>query len=386
MSSHTDTSANIIWRIIWRVLVHAAIVIGAFCLSCAAVSAEGDVWKQAVASKPWHFPRDHGAHPDYRTEWWYFTGNLVDERSGRHGYQLTFFRHGLRRAPQHPENPWSVRDVYLAHFAVSDGEARIFRFAQLSSRDGPDLAGASVKGMDVRCLNWSARMKGKHIFLNARKDGMELRLQLTPRKPPVFHGAGGLSKKGSEEGQATYYYSFTDLETKGLITLPHRREPLQVTGTSWFDQEFGSNQLSKEQTGWDWFSIHLSDGREIMIYFLRRKDGALEPASSGTLIETDGRFRHMKLSDIAVEARGYWKSPRSGAMYPARWHVSIPSAQIEIALHPLVADQELNTEGTTGVIYWEGAVEGRGASGGKDVTCRGYVEMTGYAGSMGGLF
>ena len=229
-------------------------------------------------------------------------------------------------------------------------------------------------------------MKGNTILVEARRQGMELSLRLTPRKPLVFHGEGGLSKKGPNKGQASYYYSYTDLQTDGTIRTPGSQSALRVKGTSWFDHEFGSNQLAQDQVGWDWFSLHLSNGQDLMIYLLRRKDGSLEPASSGTLIDRSGKATHLKLSEIGIEPLSHWKSSQSGAVYPSRWRITISMSNLQLILAPLVANQELVTGGSTGVTYWEGLVTGTGTSDGRQVTCEGYAEMTGYAGSLGGIF
>ena len=348
--------------------------------------ADGQKWRQAVGPWTWVFPRDHGAHPEFRTEWWYFTGNLRDPAEKRFGYQLTFFRQGVVFEAKEPSSPWAIRDVYLAHFTLTDVSAGRFQYAERVSRKGPGLAGADEKGMHVWLLNWMAKMEGKKISLEARQQGMELSLDLVPQKPLVFHGKNGLSQKGPAAGQASYYYSYTDLETDGFIKTGLSQTPVRVNGVSWLDHEFGSNQLTPEQVGWDWFSLHLSDGQDLMIYFLRRKDGTVEPSSSGTLVTRSGGSIHLKLSEIGVEVLDFWKSPKSGGKYPSRWKVSIPAAKIELEINPLVASQELLTEGSTGVTYWEGAVAGKGTSAGKSVTCEGYVELTGYAGSLGGLF
>jgi predicted secreted hydrolase len=343
-------------------------------------------WARVTAPRKWAFPQDFGAHPEYRTEWWYFTGNLKDLAGKRYGYQLTFFRQGIRYRLPAPSNAWDIRDVYLAHFAVTDVSNGKFRAADRLSRAGPGLAGASQEGMHVWLLNWSARMKGRVIQLEARDSEKELRLELVSGKPPVIHGEKGYSQKGPSRGQASYYVSFTDLETRGSLKLPGSASPVEVMGVSWFDQEFGSNQLTPEQRGWDWFSLHLSDRLDLMIYFLRLKDGSVEPASSGTLVFADGSSRHLKLSDFSVTVLDRWKSPRSKGEYPSRWRIQVPSAQIDLTIDPLLADQELQTEESTGITYWEGAIGGKGLSGGKEVTCEGYVELTGYAGSLGGIF
>jgi len=345
-----------------------------------------DDWQKVTAPRKWVFPQDFGAHPEYRTEWWYFTGNLKDAAGKRYGYQLTFFRQGIRLHAPAPPNAWDIRDIYLAHFAVTDVSNGKFQAADRLSRAGPGLAGASREGMQVWLLNWSARMRGPVIHLEARDADKELRLDLTPRKPPVIHGQKGFSQKGPAPGQASYYVSLTDLKTHGFLKLPDSASPFEVRGVSWFDQEFGSNQLTQEQKGWDWFSLHLSDGLDLMIYFLRLKDGSVEPASSGTLVAADGSSRHLRLSDLTVTVLDRWKSPRSKGEYPGRWRIQVPSAKIDLTISPLLADQELQTEGSTGITYWEGAVAGKGLSGVREVACEGYVELTGYAGSLGGIF
>lgn len=343
-------------------------------------------WQQAMGPRTWSFPGDHGRHDRYRTEWWYFTGNLADPGGARYGYELTFFRQGLRPAPLDPANPWSLRDVYLAHFALTDVRAGTFWFAEQLSRPGPGLAGAAESGLYVWCLNWSAgdTRGGKAITLSARRDGRELNLALTPRKPPVLHGQRGLSKKGDAPGQASYYYSLTDLKTSGTIRTAGNKPAVAVSGRSWFDHEFGSNELAADQAGWDWFGLHLSDGRELMLYFLRKKDGSREAVSSGTLVEPDGRSRHLSLAEIKVEALAFWKSPRSGGRYPSRWRIAVPSAGIDVEIACLTADQELDTAASTGIVYYEGAVAGKGVSAGRQIEAEGYAEMTGYAGSLGG--
>ncbi len=346
----------------------------------------GEQWRQAVGPWNWSFPRDHGAHPEFRTEWWYFTGNLRDGSGNRYGYQITFFRQGVRLKASDPGNPWSLRDLYPAHFALTDARSGAFYHAEQITRSGPGLAGAATGGLSVWNLRWSAKMEGDRIRIRAQHGEMELALDLRPRKPLVLQGDRGLSRKGPGKGQASYYYSFTNLATTGTIRTPGSPMPVPVEGVSWFDQEFSSNALTKDQVGWDWFSLHLSDGRDLMLYFLRKKDGTVEKESSGTLVEADGRSRSLKLGEIAVEVLDTWTSPRSGGRYPSRWRIRVPAAGIDLRLAPLVPAQELITEGSTGVTYWEGAVDGKGSSAGRPAACEGYVEMTGYAGSLGGLF
>jgi predicted secreted hydrolase len=366
-------------------LISFLIVMGCFYYGYFVV-AYANNWRQAIGPWKWVFPRDHGSHPEFRTEWWYFTGNLTDPSKKQFGYQLTFFRQGVLFKANDSSYPWAIRDVYLAHFTLTDVSSGQFWYADRASRKGPGLAGASEEGMHVWLLNWMAKMEGSRIRLEARYQDMELSLDLVPQKPLVFHGKNGLSQKGPMEGQASYYFSYTDLEVKGFIKTPLSQTSIRANGISWFDHEFGSNQLTPNQAGWDWFSLHLSDGQDLMIYFLRRKDGTVEPSSSGTLVTRSGDAIHLKLSEINIEVLDYWKSPRSGGKYPSRWRMKVPSARIEMEISSLVTSQELLTGGSTGVIYWEGAVAGKGTSAGKPMTCEGYVELTGYAGSLSGLF
>jgi predicted secreted hydrolase len=365
-----------------RAAVVAIFIFGLF--FPASLFSEG--WREASTPRRWSFPRDHGSHPEYKTEWWYFTGNLNDNGGKRYGYQLTFFRYGLVLQPSQPANAWSIRDMYLAHFAMTDGSKNAFHYAERVSRAGPGLAGAKGTGMDVHVLGWSAAMEGKRIDLRAAHGGMELALRLTPVKPIVFHGDRGLSKKGPGSGEASHYYSFTDLKTEGTIKPPGMKASVAVRGTSWFDQEFGSNQMTEDKAGWDWFALHLSDGRDLMVYYLRKNDGTVERESSGTLVERDGASRHLRLADIETTVLFYWKSDKSAGRYPAVWRIRVPIAAIDVTVNPLVPGQELITTASRPITYWEGAVAGKGLSQGKEVAIEGYVELTGYAGTLGGIF
>jgi predicted secreted hydrolase len=352
----------------------------------AATWGDDGAWLHADQPRVWRFPRDHGAHPDYRTEWWYFTGILRDQNNKLYGYQLTFFRHGLTRSSGKRTNVWSVSDLFLAHFAITDVTGKRFFVDERVSRTGPGLAGASLDGMKVWILDWSIYEKNSTIYLKAKSVLTEIELRLVPRKPLVLHGNRGLSRKGDRPGQASYYVSYTDLETTGSLKLPGSPGALSIHGVSWFDHEFGSNQLTKEQIGWDWYSLHLSDGRDLMLYLLRRVDGTIEPASSGTVVGKTGTPHHIVLSDLQISVLERWRSPASGATYPSKWRIVIPSEAIDLSVAPMAADQELRTQASTGVTYWEGAVQGTGMSEGRPIVAEGYIELTGYAGKIGGLF
>ena len=380
------------------VLPVIALAVAAGFVETAAFSGSGDEWRRAEGGWAWSFPRDHGAHPEFKAEWWYFTGNLSDAGGARYGYQLTFFRRGVRFEASHPANPWSVRDVFMGHFTLTDAGRRTFRAEDLLSRagpglartgtgkPGPGLAGAKTDGLEVWLLNWSARMKNGKVQLEARRGGIEIRLTLMPRKSAVLHGEKGLSRKGPGEGQASFHSSITDLETRGEIVLEQGGRRIPVSGKSWFDHEFGSEMLGKDLIGWDWFSLHLSDGADLMIYLLRRADGSIEPASAGTFIPASGAARRLTLGDISVEALDRWRSGKSGGVYPSRWRIRIAKEGIDLLIAPLLDDQELVSAGLPDLVYWEGAVEGKGRSGGREVSGEGYVELTGYAGNLRRVF
>jgi predicted secreted hydrolase len=246
------------------------------------------------------------------------------------------------------------------------------------------LAGAREDRLEVRVGDWYLEARGENHHLKARQDGIGLDLMLTPLKPPVLHGEGGYSRKVADAEVASHYYSITRLATRGKLFLGKRI--LEVTGTSWLDREFSTSQMGENQVGWDWFSLQLADGTDMMLYVMRRQDGSLDPASSGTLVDAKGQTRHLTLADFTIKPTGTWKSPHSGATYPSGWQVSLPGAGYTLTLKPTLADQELRTGGTSPIIYWEGQVNITGAGNQQPVTGQGYVELTGYAGSLGGRF
>lgn len=327
------------------------------------------------------FPRDHGAHEAFRTEWWYYTGQLIAKTGRSFGYQLTFFRRGMMR--EHVKtlpSQWAVTQLYLAHFAVSDlGQGR-FHYAEKISRAGLGKAGADHDRLHVWVDRWSAESPTATSgvqTLRAADGDLALQLTVSQEKPLVVHGSDGISRKGSAAGQASHYYSFTRLATTGQLTIG--TESFDVTGTSWMDHEFGSADLDKGLAGWDWFSLQLDDQRELMLYRLRRTDGSADPVSSGTLIDREGRGQHLSIKDFTLEPTSYWTSPTSKARYPQRWRLTIPSQRLSLELAPLIAEQELSTTRSTQVTYWEGAIETTGTSQGKPIKGQGYMELTGYA-------
>lgn len=338
-------------------------------------------FRPALAGYSYLFPRDHGSHDEFRTEWWYYTGHLSTASGRRYGYQLTFFRRGVDQASVR-SNPsrWAIRDLYLAHLALSDHDQARFRYAEKISRAGIGKAGAETGRLRVWIDRWSAEalpsVQDRH-HLRASAEDFSLDLFVTPEKPPVIHGEGGVSRKGGALDQASHYYSLTRLATTGTVTVAG--ETLAVSGTSWMDHEFGSGDLGPDQVGWDWFSIQLENQTELMFYRLRRADGTTDPASSGTLVFPDGRSQHLLTSDVHIEALDHWTSGQSGTRYPSRWHIEVPTAGLMLDLIPRLSNQELMTRRSTQVTYWEGAVEVTGKLREASIAGLGYVELTGYA-------
>jgi len=342
----------------------------------------------ALPGYRYQFPRDHASHPAFQTEWWYYTGHLKSSDGRRFGYELTFFRHALLPRLANRQSKWAIRDLILAHLAVTDETGRRFYYTDRASRTALGVAGADAttakKLPRVWLGSWALRFGGQRGEVQTVRAGgasgdTEFAIELTQRalKPAVLHGRNGISQKSQGHGHASHYYSFTRLATSGTLRIGSTR--YAVSGQSWFDHEFGSGQLGKTQTGWDWFSIQLADGRELMLYQLRLRGGGVDPDSSGTLIERDGKTRHLRRAEFRIEPLASWRSPHSGANYPARWRVTLPRENIQLQIVPVMADQELNTDRSTRISYWEGSVRVTGTQRGKVLHGAGYVELTGYA-------
>jgi predicted secreted hydrolase len=330
------------------------------------------------------FPRDLGPHDDYQTEWWYYTGNLAAEDGRQFGFELTFFRRALTPPGQAPPavesiSDWRTNQVYLAHFTISDIAGQAFYQKERFSRGAAGLAGAQAQPYRVWLEDWSAEEQPDgRVRLVARNDKVALDLLLTETLPPILHGDGGLSAKGPEPGNASYYYSIIQQRAEGSVGV--QGVDYAVTGRAWKDHEYSTNALSPGAVGWDWLSIQLDDGGGLMLYQIRRHDGQVDPASSGTVIFADGSTQHLAVGDWQLEVLDHWTSPRSEAEYPAGWRITIPDLDLELTGRPLLADQELNVSTT----YWEGATAFEGQRGGAPISGQGYVELTGYAGDLGG--
>ncbi len=338
---------------------------------------------RALAPRRFELPRDHGPHPEFQTEWWYYTGHLANAAGRRYGFQLTFFRRALSSADETTDDTLATRQIHLAHFALSDVKARRHVFFERFARGAGGLAGARAEPFGVWLEDWRVDAlddQGRRVRLSARDEGVALDLQLEARKALVAHGERGLSRKSSAAGNASYYVGYTRLAAVGTLGVGAAREA--VSGSAWFDHEWSTSALGHDVGGWDWFSLQLDDGRELMFYALRRADGSLAPESSGTLVAHDSTTRALSASDVRAQPLAFWTSPRSGARYPVRWRLLVPDEELELELDALFPEQEMDTS----FVYWEGAVDARGTSAGRPLTGRGYVELTGYAKSLRGVF
>lgn len=332
-------------------------------------------YARAVSPRPFTFPQDHAAHPDYRHEWWYLTGNLQDAQGRRYGYQFTLFRYALQPAETGGESAWRTRQIYMGHLAVTDVASGRFHSFQRFARGALGLAGTGIDPLRIWLEDWElgAENEASPWRVRAAEGEFAINLALTPTKPIVLQGESGLSRKGSEPGNASYYYSLPRLATRGRITLGG--EPLAVAGLSWLDREWGTSVLGSKVAGWDWFALQLDDGRDLMLYHLRRTDGTLDAHSAGVLVDAGGNAVALALRPESLAVTRTWVSPRTGIEYPAGWRLHLPEHGLDLIVQPLVAAQEWNQA----VRYWEGAVAVRGGSGTGGMTGSGYAELTGYA-------
>ncbi len=329
------------------------------------------------------FPQDHGPHPDYRTEWWYWTGNLASATDQRFGFQLTFFRSritvpGSREPEPDPRSAWRSDQIYMAHAALTDISEKRYFFHEEIARQALNMAGATRTSDGVRIFlkQWSAQIGESKHHLNASTNDFAIDLHLTPRKPIVLHGDDGYSRKGEARERASCYYSFTRLQAEGKVRMGKTWMP--VSGESWMDQEFSTALLEPGLSGWDWFSLQLSDNTELMLFMLRKTEGGVNDASSGTFVPSSGPPVKIAKQQFQIRIANRWKSPRSGAVYPSGWSLSIPSMEMELTITPNLADQETTADQGAGMVYWEGSVSVEGQKNGKPLNGQGYVELTGY--------
>lgn len=333
---------------------------------------------KAIDKIKFKFPEDHGPHPGFKTEWWYFTGNLKDNDNKEFGYQFTIFRSALNKDTTVRNSEWGSNQIYMAHFAVTDITGKEFYFQERFSREGNGLAGAKINPFRVWVEDWEITETEENkinelpvLNLKAKTDKAEINFRIESLKPIVLQGDSGLSQKGKQPGNASYYYSGTRLKTEGKINFEGKE--FKVTGTSWLDREWSTSALSEDQKGWDWFALQLDDSTELMYYQMRKNDGSPDIFSKGILVEKNGIAHLLKKEEVELEITDIWKSPE-GVKYPSGWELNIPSKKIELKITPSVSNQLLNVS----VRYWEGAVKIEGTKNNSGVTGKGYVELTGY--------
>ena len=379
-----------------------------FALGFSARGGDADGWRRAEPGWKFEWPRDHAAHLDFKTEWWYFTGNLRAADGRRFGYQVTFFRQGVRAPGERAQaqSRFVVDDLKFGHFTITDVGAKQFHFSQQLLRGAFGEAGFGDLKSDPPITklawlgDWSLALEqhapslsvarpndgeaGRQIvgptLLRASDGARTLELRLESTKPWALHGDAGLSTKADVPGHASQYYSGTRMRSRGTLQIDGK--PLAVEGESWFDHEWATNQLAPGQSGWDWFSVQLDDGTELMIYRLRKKDGSVDGASSGSFIAKDGSVRHLRVEELRLTPVKFWQSTKTRGKYPIAWRVEVPSLSLTLDVTTPVEAQELALDP---VAYWEGMIEVRGKRDGRAVNGHGYLELTGYAGEVVGL-
>ena len=332
-------------------------------------------WQVAKPGYRYQFPRDHFNHPAFRTEWWYYTGNLRATDGHRFGFELTFFRQGINR--EKDSLTWGVDDLYMAHLALTDLNGGKFYHTERLNPEGPGMAGVNERDKLVWNGNWQVRIDTNEQQLQAVSDSFELRLKMTSRKPAVIHGRNGVSQKTAGAGHASHYISFTRLLTSGSIEL--KGTTYNVEGNSWMDHEFFSDSLGPDLAGWDWLSLQLADNTELMLYRLRHKDGSVDPYSSATYVDARGHSQFLSSRGFTMRPSGAeWTSQASRAKYPVQWHVSVPRLGLELEITTPLQSQELASRDRDLPTYWEGAIDIAGTRSGKAISGVGYLEMTGY--------
>jgi predicted secreted hydrolase len=341
---------------------------------------EADSLRDGTELDPVELPRDLSAHTNAQTEWWYYTGHFKTD-SGKHfGFELVFFK---RRTDLDKFSLVPLRllgnPIYFAHFALTDVERKKFRYAHRKSSNGwfDYPASASEKHFHLRLGDWSLREShGTHVLRATASQDVVFEATLKPKKKAVLNGKSKDGVSFKDEGEASRYFSYTRMEMEGDIIFNGEIE--HFTGSAWMDREFGTWTPTERQKGWDWFSIQLDDERELMCYQLRDSEGGISPFSSGTFVDENGDFTPLSHEDFSVEPTGYWKSPRTNATYPSGWKIKVPKFDLDLTITPVMQDQELDTRGTTMIVYWEGACKVSGNAAANEISGRAYVELVGY--------
>ncbi len=335
-------------------------------------------YQPALPGYHYDFPRGYFSHPNYQTEWWYYTGNVQSADGHRFGFELTFFRQGVSRTPA--SSPWYVHDLYMAHLALSDLSGQHYYHTERINRAGPGIAGIDAARGLIWNGNWSLHIGDHGQQITGVAGDFGIGFSLTPQKPVVIQGQNGISQKAEGAGHASHYFSLTRLLTSGAIEIGGTK--YQVEGTSWMDHEFFTGSMAGDESGWDWIGVQFSDNTELMLYRMRHKDGSVDPFSSGSYVDALGKSRFLTERDFTMSPAGdAWTSPQTHGEYPLRWQVSIPSLGMRFEITTPLRDQELTS--TLGPSYWEGAVDVRGQEGSHALRGVGYLEMTGYAQANG---
>jgi predicted secreted hydrolase len=333
-------------------------------------------YRTALPGYRYEFPRDYFSHPDYQTEWWYYTGNVKATDGHRFGFELTFFRQGVDRDPS-KTSAWDVRDLYLAHLALSDLDGKNFYHEERTNRAGPGIAGVDGTQGRIWNGNWQVQWQGNEQSLRAIGGGFDLDFALRPEKQPVANGENGVSQKAEGLGRASHYISLTRIAAKGRVGLAGRN--FNVIGLAWMDHEFFTHQLESEQVGWDWLSLQLEDHTELMLFRIRRKDGSIDSHSAGTFVDAHGNAAHLRTDEFSLQPfRDTWASPATRAAYPIHWKVVVPKLAVELEITTPLQSQELTGNSKLTPSYWEGAITFTGHRDHSSVGGTGYLEMTGY--------
>jgi predicted secreted hydrolase len=343
------------------------------------VGAAQQAGQLALPGYQYEFPRDHFSHPEYDTEWWYFTGNVKAADGHEFGFEVTFFRaHPDEQNHDSVRNPvWNADQIYIAHFALSDITAGKFYHQERLNRPGPGIAGVDASQRIIWNGNWQVRWLSFDPIeqeLEAVDQDTQIRLKLKSRKPIVINGRNGVSQKGQLRGEASHYYSLTRIAASGNLAVHGKK--YEVAGLAWMDREFFSNVQGSRTQGWDWMCIQLDTNEDLMLYRLRLKDGSISPYSSGTFVDAQGKAEFLDNSKFSLDPLRTWHSPISSSDYPIEWNISIPSKSLALHLTTPLPQQELDNRVTES--YWEGAVRYNGTEAGKKTGGIGYLEMTGY--------
>lgn len=314
------------------------------------------------------FPQDHSVHEEKTTEWWYYTGHL-HQNNRQFGYELTFFR---VKAPSGDSPP-----IIFAHFAISDIQNLKFYHEERMYRPLGGVSGYKIQPFEIWVTDWKIIIERNKHYLYAKNKNIELNLELTENKPPIAHGNKGKSYKSDHNQDFSYYYSITNLKTKGQLRINNNSFP--VSGTSWMDHEWMTlDSRDITVTNWDWFSIQLDNNTEIMFYIIKDKKKTIQNVSCGTIIFPNGNKEFLALKEVDIKVLKQWTSTNTQKTYPAQWKLEIPKYKAKLILKPFMNNQELYNNQFSKITYWEGAVSVSGTFKEKQVKGNAYIELTGY--------